>query len=98
MGMKTITIKQINKIINYLTNILRQKVKIWSDSDMPNKRVIVANERYIKKLLADITSNKKEQHKIRNICESTNYLWWGSTQETIICEQLEKIGYVVISK
>lgn len=94
--MKTITIKQIDKISMYLTNILIEKVKIWSDNDIPNKRVISANEKYIKKLLADITNNKKEQKKIRNICESTNYLWWGSTQETIVCEQLESIGYEVV--
>lgn len=50
--MKTITIKQINKISNYLTNIWMAE-----DNDIPNRRAVAVNERYLKKALNEITSD-----------------------------------------
>ncbi len=87
--MKTITIKQINKISNYLTNIWMAE-----DNDIPNRRAVAINERYLKKALNEITSDKEEQWKIREACNATKHIWWHEREKTI-CDEFAEIGYEV---
>lgn len=87
--MKTITIKQINKISNYLTNIWMAE-----DNDIPNRRAVAVNERYLKKALNEITSDKEEQTKIYNACNHIKHIWWYE-RNGAICKEFEKIGYEI---
>lgn len=87
--MKTIKIKQIEKISNYLTNIWMAE-----DNDIPNRRAVATNERYLKKALAEITSDEEEQWKIRKACNNIKHIW-RYERETKIREEFKKIGYRV---
>ena len=87
--MKTITIKQIDKISKYLTNIWMAE-----DNDIPNKRAVATNERYLKKALNEITSDEEEQWKIRNACNATKHIWWYE-RNGAIRDEFAEIGYEV---
>lgn len=77
--MKTITIYKINKIKNCLLRIFETE-----DDDIPNKRIISANERAIDKYLKDYTKEEKE--------ELLRVVNWTNDN---CSDDLEKLGWVI---